>query len=358
MPVNLKIPFLGDFVVTGSRGEVVKKMRSKQPKDDPAYVNADPDIKAPTKPDTLMPRINLERATAFTRFATSKSIERQIDQLTPLKSPDEIARAVLNHVAANLPPRGTATKPILILVGEHHDSRASLMTNMAVLAAATREGRKPIVLMEFRPSDVSTIHGVSREIRRDLATAATMGADRSLFVKDMLNKPYLANEPGAPTHWAILYGLAHDAGGRVGGFDLAPEEGPTVVQREAEMTRAIQGALNHSGGEPVIVVTGGYHVAPLHHVLEGETHMIALATVGEPNADQADTPHERKQLSYVHANGDKILRLRPSPELVAGSFDFDAFADSLSMARGGPPTVVAHVGTSASAPPGGGVSGN
>src|SRR5262245_33616594 len=72
-------------------------------------------------------------------------------------------------------------------------------------------------------------------------------------------------------------------------------------------------ALKNAGGEPVVVVTGRLHVAELHQRLNAEATTIAMTTVhDEGDATCAETPYERKQLSYVYAKPDEIRLLRPA----------------------------------------------
>jgi hypothetical protein len=281
-------------------------------------------LRPPPKATTRAPRVALARVTPYTKFASPGSIQAEVRKLAKLESSREVAITVTSHLAEKLPPRGVPGKPVLILVAETHNERPSLMMEIATVAGATRDDRHPTVMLENSTDLMPTLAWVAQQIRHDIRQAA--GHDEA--IKGLLDKSYVSS---GPTQRAFLYSLADDAGCQMAACDTK-DNPQSIVEREAEMIANIQRAPGEAAGEPVVVVTGTLHLAALHAALEPETTMVALTAVeDDPQRSGELIPFFRERLSYVHANADKILRLRASADLKAQPFNVSAFAESVSL---------------------------
>ncbi len=324
----LKIPFTS-LVVTGHRGTALTerqdnplvKLATGQPKDDWATRWAgEPCLLPRPKPRGALPGFSIKRMTDFTRLVDHQALARASRRSTlDLANPDQVVAAVRQHLGERLRSLGQTDDhhTPLILVGEAHGERTSLMMNLATIACV--KDRNAIVLLERTRTDVD---GVVRE-------AALLD---EMIENDLLHcigtvQSALQDGKSKERMFDILTAyVAAKAGARVGSFDKRHRQASNKNEREAVMEEEIRNRLEAADG-PVLVIMGSNHLPYMHDHFDGDVAFVALTTIVGQNENPPSAEH-RKRSSYLFANDD-ILKIRATPALETGPFDALTFAGGL-----------------------------
>ncbi len=226
--VPLKIPFTS-LVVTGHRGSGLTGSQSipwvqalsGQKKD--AYAArartaGHPELLPRPKPRNALPALSIKRMTDYTRFPDDKAVAKAAARTTlEPGTPPEVAAAVSNHLDRAFKAHAAP----LILVGEQHSRRTSLMINLAAIASA--KGRNAVVLFERGPDEIEKLVGhadmLDVELRVDFFSAIEA---RRKVMRD------LSLDATRETTADILMAYVADkAGARIGAFDTPGARPPT-----------------------------------------------------------------------------------------------------------------------------------
>ena len=258
--------------------------------------------------------------TDFTRLVDHQALARASRRSTlDLANTDQVVAAVRQHLGERLRSLGQTDDhhTPLILVGEAHGERTSLMMNLATIACV--KDRNAIVLLERTRTDVD---GVVRE-------AALLD---EMIENDLLHcigtvQSALQDGKSKERMFDILTAyVAAKAGARVG---IVRQEASPGVQQER--TRGGNGRGNPKppggGRRTVVVIMGSNHLPYMHDHFDGDVAFVALTTIVGQNENPPSAEH-RKRSSYLFANDD-ILKIRATPALETGPFDALTFAGGL-----------------------------
>jgi hypothetical protein len=322
------MPFrLGQKVFTFHRGSLLNAVWQAPHR---ALVNAQAGPFRPLpSPPAWHPVVRMTQATPRTQLATLHELREAIAARPSWRTSPQLVNAVSQHLDLH---SGEPGRPMLLLLGEHHDYRSGVMVNTTALGRHRWNGGEspaPIYLIEAtdQPFEVldeaaSDLDGQIRPLCQAPASAATVLACNEL-------------KPSEWNHYVLKALMANHAGFAIGLADPQRLTATDVAQREAAMVAAVREVLGATEGAPVVMSVGAGHVAALHEQLAAEANVVVVSVVDMPE----DTPWIRQSMSYLLTVPDpKVLTYRVNPDLESDPFNFIQFAvdrgiDLFSMSR-------------------------
>jgi hypothetical protein len=339
MPITLgklHLTFHRGTLLTDKQDNAVVKKLTGQPKDDlPRRLNHWPELIPRAKPRGLLPSLTIKQTTDSTRFTSSRSLDRAIqDRCLEVDNPPEIIGAVQRHIDQHLLVRSrkptSQQLPLLVLVGESHDSNASLIMRLAVAARFANQGGT--LLLERTSAEVDLIKGAAQALARAFSGHDIDRRHQNARIEQ-------AMQPGAPLATRQTYNealatlLAAQSGIDVGHLDsvrghLAKAPGVDQEVREMSMVQDIKEGVGSTEG-PVLACVGSLHLPRLMRELEGTFDVMAISFV-TPHFNEVFASEYRKRNSFVLSN-DKILKLRAGPNIDSLPFQTTALFNQLNV---------------------------
>jgi len=283
-----------------------------------------------------LPSITIERTMPFTRLTSKRALEKALEAVPLVVTrPDEVRDAVQSHLrdvmAARMAKPRERQRPLLVLLGERHRSKTSLMMNLAAIAAV--RDRNATVLLEGSSEHVDRLKQWALLLSVDLPDDPARASAR---INRGLSKATARFESTSQMLSALV--AAH-AGAEVGHIFDGSGAPPTrrkaydLDDREQEMIRTIHQALAHGTG-PVVVITGMAHMPKLHADFAASCDMAALWAA--EYMDHPDRPDRRKRYRYL-LSSDDIFKLRPAPQIDHQPFDANGYVARLGFDLHQPP---------------------
>jgi hypothetical protein len=320
------MPFrAGNTVVTFYRGSVLNAL---WPAPHRALVSAqEGPFRPPLSARPWYPVIDLSQATPRTQLATLREVRDAIAARPSWRTSEQLATAVTAHLDLHGHEPG---KPSLFLLGELHDRRSAVMTNMTVLGKyrwSEGEAPAPVYLMEETNDPFEVLDQEARDLDEQIRPLCQHPSSAATRLACNEFKPSDWN------HYVLKAVMANHAGFAIGLADPQRTTATDVAQREVAMVAAVREVLGTTQGAPVVLSVGAGHVATLHEQLAPEANVVVVSVVHVP----VDTPRVRQSMSYLLTVPDpKVLTYRVNPELESDPFNFVQFALDRGIDLAGP----------------------
>jgi hypothetical protein len=195
----------------------------------------------------------------------------------------QLIAAIRDHVAGLLKAAAARGRKLIVLLGEDHVSKTSLLVELGATVSDVH-GKGATVMIEHTPEWVgqwdADVAAMQARICGD-----PLGASAKALESDMeANFESLDhNKRRMPQHVKTKSHFAKQLGFAVTGFDI---EHPGLNSRSELLTKereqAMESAISaraRSEGAPVIVIAGHLHVPTLHAQLRSEFDVVTVSTV-------------------------------------------------------------------------------
>lgn len=289
-------------------------------------------------PGPVLPRVSIERVTAYTRYPNLKSVRAATAGLPELGSHLKVANTVRSAVSGflqSLPPAA----PVVILLGEDHWTEAQLTQVLVTLHTAitarrrpTANGAAPAMKLLFELASQPPV------IADTISKLKTLDYRHSIDTGSARLYPRAAGQVGKRgevERYKIIGRYAHLEDFALGYMDPGKDCSLCQEDRESGMMQAID--KQRAGTNVTIVMCGFHHLPSLHEHLEQEGAAVLAISQVHPGAD-GDTEDVRRK-SYVLARPD-IVKYRTADELDEQAVDDVALIRAMNRTPHGPLTAI------------------
>jgi hypothetical protein len=302
-------------LVQGHRGDAMKTAAPSQPKDT-AYDRLPAYRKPPAKPSSLLsmvPRVSFRAVggNPSLMYTSERKLQAAEDAAPHVGSPEDFNQGIGAHLRSGMGAAGQAVS--MVLLGESHEAKVSLMATMSAIGAALTQGLPVTFLVEATPKQLEKFIDHARELGRMLKRESLeRPGSEAAFLSDLILQPESPSNDGSLRSQAMAYKMAvfkvyvaQKAGARIAGFETSLKQGlGNIVSRETAMKGEIRKEVDAAKGL-VIVNTGATHFAEIHKDFAEALPMTAVASwEAGKMTNKYRLPLERERYSYALAHPD------------------------------------------------------
>lgn len=226
-------------------------------------------------------------------WATYQEVMRSYNRLTVHQSVEQVHASIGAHLRARLP--GNHRGPIIIVLGELHNTNGSVAQTMAVTNAMRNE-RDKVYLIEGTDEDArNSDYDASRAAIKLLQSVGTHPRgpdDGPLDQAEFAARVYPGREPPSRLRHMLQDTCAKLTGYAIGGFDPQHDSYHDNDGREGGMVNAILQKGTLTG--VTIVRAGAYHAPVLQEALKTlvpDARVLCISQAVDPSPTNRDAIH-------------------------------------------------------------------
>ena len=256
-------------------------------------------------------------------WATYQRVMQSYNGLPVHQSVAQIRASIRAHIQSRLP--SSHRGPIVIVLGELHNTNGSIAQTMAVTQAMSRERHK-VYLVESTPDEARECdYDASRAAIKLLESGGAQARrpeEGPLDQAEFAARVYPGREPPTRLRHVLQDACAKLTGFSIGGFDTEHDNYHDNETRERAMVDAVLQKGSQTG--VTIVRAGAYHAPAIQRALKTlvpDAKVLCISQAADPSPTNRDAIH---RMSQMFSDPDSLL-LAGSDQLEADRVDLAPF---------------------------------